>query len=238
MEQAQRQHRIRPAVWLLLPVWLIILAFPAWVFFSQRGGAALLEGLTFVQASRVLFPLAGLYAFVFLWTQFVLGSNMVLWLKLAPGFYRFHRVFGVFTFLFAVLHPTLLALGVGVGAFLSKSFVSAGQALFVWLGQIALVLLLFTVLAGLLMRTRFLRRHWRKVHVLNYGIFVLTFVHSWNLGTDVRPTGLRFLWWFMAASAALSALGRLILVLRRRGAKKAALTVSQAETSETRDAQL
>ena len=68
------------------------------------------------------------------------------------------------------------------------------------LGPIVLTLLLVTVptAAGTILWNKpYYRRNWHWIHLANYAVFLLVFLHSLNIGTDVSPTDsrLRPLWW-------------------------------------------
>lgn len=205
---------------------IIVLIAPGWVFFSQRGGLAFLEGADWPRANRLLFPLAGLYAFTLVWLQVMIGSNRRWLQSLFPGILRYHRWQGAFAFLLAMLHPLLLIGGIGLEAYLRDAFVAPDLVLFVWFGRLALFLLALTVATALLRRLQWLRRRWHAIHYLNYVIFVLVWIHSWMVGSDIRATGLRWLWLAFAATFIASALGRLV----RRAARPARQTVTSSET--------
>lgn len=233
MEQPRVQQSSNTTGWVLAVLWLAVFLIPGWVFFDQRGGLGFLEGSTFAKASRQLFPLVGLYAFFFVWSQLMLGSNMDMLLKAVPWAYTFHRRQGVFALLFALLHPFLLFLGVGSAAYFAQSYASPDLTFFVWLGYVQLTLICATAGAGLLMRTKFLRRHWRKIHVFNYLIFISVWVHSWSLGTDVQGTSLRWLWFFFGATAVLSSVWRLERVLKRKRVRQAAAVATPPQAPVT-----
>ncbi|MBI3956547.1 MAG: ferric reductase-like transmembrane domain-containing protein [Candidatus Kerfeldbacteria bacterium] len=196
-------------------VYAVIAVIPAVVFFAERGGAAAVFAGEPTESVRQIFPLFGLYAMFLLWAQILLGSLLPWMTKVFHNIFFFHRGEGVVAFFFAVTHPLLLTIVVGPQAVLNKSFVSPERAIFVTLGQLALLLLTVTVFTALLMRHAIFRRVWRKIHVLNYAVFVLAWVHSWNIGTDVRFTALRWLWLFYGITAAVAVLVRLTVVRRR-----------------------
>lgn len=206
---------IRRILQAVLPiVFLVSFLLPGYVFFSLRGGLSFLEGANFKFGNLLLFPLAGLYAFFFVWAQVMLGSSMNPLRKVFQWVEKFHRAEGVFALLFALTHPTMLLIGVGPALYFSYKFVSPEMILFVWLGQFQLIAILVTVATALLMRTKWLRKHWHKIHYLNYAVFVSAWIHSWFLGSDVQTTGLKYLWYFFGVTFLLSAGGKLYRVIR------------------------
>lgn len=205
----------RPLRWLLLIVYAAIFAYIVSSFFSLRGGLAFLEGADLKTANRLLFPLAGLIAYFLVWGQVMIGSNLDWVRKHLPGIETFHRRQGVFALLFALLHPTLLLWGVGFEVFMRGDFVDPALSLFVWFGRVALLLIVLTAGTALLRRTRWFRRLWRRLHYLNYVIFILVSIHSLNLGTDVRSS-LKILWGLFILSFLVSALARIWRAVRFR----------------------
>lgn len=210
-------------------VGLVSLIAPAWVFFSQRDGLAFLEGADFARANRLLFPLAGLYAFTLVWLQVMIGSNRRWLTRLWPGIIRYHRVEGVFAFLFAQAHPLLLIAGFGFDSYVRDAFVSPDRVLFAWFGRIALLLLTVTVATALLWRLQWLKRRWHVIHYLNYFVFALVWIHSWVLGSDVQTTSLRWAWLFYGATFVASVIGR-IFALKPRPATVPGQSVSNTQS--------
>lgn len=203
------------------------LVLPALVFFNDRGGTGFLADKSLQQYGILLFPLVGLYAFTLLWIQFLLGSNMYPLMRVFPRVQLFHRTQGPFVLAFALLHPTLLLLGVGgVAAYFRFEFVPPNLVPWVWVGELQLTLLIATVATALLRKTKWLKKRWHWIHYTNYVVFTLVWLHSWNLGTDVQ-SHLAWLWYFYGATALLSAGARLYRGVRdRRRAAGAAPAVA------------
>lgn len=195
--------------WILPLVFLSLLPLPAYVFFSSRSGLAFLSGVDFQTANLLLFPLLGLYAFFFVWAQILIGSSINPLRRVFPGIEKFHRIEGVVAFLFAVFHPAMLFFGVGLSAYLHYEFVDPTKKVFVFMAQAALLLMFLTVGTALLRKTKLFQRVWRKIHYANYAVFALVWVHSWNIGSDVQSTNLRYLWYFFGATAILSTAWRI-----------------------------
>jgi hypothetical protein len=189
--------------------YVTILVLPAWIFFSKRGGIGFLDGADFTTSSTLLFPLVGLYAFTFVWSQLMIGANLWFLRRLIPSLTHFHRSQGIAVLFFALLHPLLLLVGVGFNDYLKMEFVDPTLKLFVWLGEIQLLLILITVCSALLRRRTWMRRWWRRIHLANYMVFFSAWLHSWYLGSDIQSTDLRWLWIFFGSTATLSILVKL-----------------------------
>lgn len=124
--------------------------------------------------------LAGLVAFTLIFLQLVIGSLMV---KLRPIFgsavLRLHICQGIVAFILAWLHPLFLISQWGVTTVLGLG------GYYLW-GKVGLALLTLAVLAGLLRTRKFLARHWRWIHRLNYVTLAVIYIHSWNVGSDTH----------------------------------------------------
>jgi DMSO/TMAO reductase YedYZ heme-binding membrane subunit len=59
-------------------------------------------------------------------------------------------------------------------------------------GRPALYLVIIAVAAGVY-RKHFIRK-WKKIHYLNYPAFLLIFIHSWLIGTDLNSGIMQLLW--------------------------------------------
>ncbi|KKU83122.1 MAG: hypothetical protein UY11_C0028G0016 [Candidatus Amesbacteria bacterium GW2011_GWC2_47_8] len=97
-------------------------------------------------------------------------SLMLVQIILATWFRKYikwHMWIGKIAFILAWIHPALLEFGRGLG----------GD---VWWGKIGAI---------------FRIKHWRWIHRLNYVALVLIYVHSWNLGSDVRRFPIILLYW-------------------------------------------
>jgi glycine/D-amino acid oxidase-like deaminating enzyme/nitrite reductase/ring-hydroxylating ferredoxin subunit/DMSO/TMAO reductase YedYZ heme-binding membrane subunit len=215
---------------IVLPlIYLAVLALPAWYFFSTRGGIGFLSGASLRTVELLVFPLFGLYAFVLVWAQVMLGSSMPVWRKVFPWIEKFHRAEGVFVLLFALIHPSLLFLAYGPADYLAKTFVTSEQKLFVTLGQFQLLLLVLTVSTALLRNTRLVKRWWRYVHWANYLVFISAWTHSWFLGSDVQTSGLRYVWIFFGITFVISSVARIVRGIKNKRAQKAGAAPSTGQ---------
>lgn len=188
---------------------LLILAYTiAHAFFSNRVGY--FTNLTPKEFSYMIFPLFGLYAYLFVWSQFLLGTNMD-WIKpRMPALYRFHKFEGGVALLFALTHPTLLVLGLGLSTYYHYKFVPHSHLIFIVLGYFQLTLIICTAGTALLRRIPWLKERWYIIHYLNYILFVSVWIHSWFLGTDIQQGTLRAVWIFIGITGVLSAVARFI----------------------------
>lgn len=208
--------------------YLVTLFIPGYVFFSVRGGVSFLSGMDFRTLRLSIFPLIGLYAFFLVWAQIMLGANMPYLRRAIPWVEKFHRAEGVFALLFALTHPIFLATGLGLETYLKIGFVDPRYKIFVLLGDLQLFLIILTAATALMMKHPWFRNRWHYIHYANYAVFAMVWTHSWFLGSDVRPTNLKYLWYFFAATAAASLAGR----LRRAFApKRASLKTLTTQTS-------
>ncbi len=214
--------------WIFPLIGAAALMFPAYFFFSARGGFTFLDGVTLQDASALLFPLMGLYAFIFVWLQLMLGSQMALWRRLYPRVELFHRTEGLFALVFICLHPFMRYIGLGLSPiqYLTAQTVPSELVLYLWLGYFQITLLLTTITAALLRKTKFLRNQWRKFHVFNYVAFFSVLIHGWFLGSDVQATGLRWLWIFFGITGVAATGGRLARWWRVRASNNAAVADS------------
>lgn len=214
-----RAHALR---WALPVVYLFVLIAPAYAFFSVRGGFGFLAGADLKAFAAKTFPLVGLYAFTLVWFQFMLGSSMGPLKRVYPWIKTFHRWEGGFALLFALTHPLLLLLAVGIQRYVARDYIAPNLVPFIWIGYVQLFLLFVTAGTALLAKIPWLKARWHFIHYANYAVFVLVWVHSWFLGSDVRPTNLKYLWFFFALTAMLSAAARVTRLRRKHAAAVAA----------------
>ncbi|MCA9390227.1 ferric reductase-like transmembrane domain-containing protein [candidate division WWE3 bacterium] len=140
--------------------------------------------------------------------QFVLGSR-ITWLERGVGLdrmMRWHKVNAKLATLFLVIHPglvffgPLLQAGVKLGEIMN--FVSVG----ILLGDAALILI-FIILVTSLYSTKIKLSYerWKWVHKLVYGVIILGFLHSFNVGTEILLKNALFYWWVLLGLSALYA---------------------------------
>ncbi|MBI2410554.1 MAG: FAD-dependent oxidoreductase [Candidatus Kerfeldbacteria bacterium] len=202
---------------ILIPLFYIaILILPGYLFFTSRGGLSFLNGLEPPIVLLLIFPLVGLYAFTILWAQFMMGTNMPYLRRLFPWILRAHITQGIFVLLFALAHPLLLINGIGFTSYVHYEFVGKKLIPYAVLGQISVFILMLTIATGLLRKSKWLQNKWWYIHLLNYALFVFTWIHSWNIGSDTQIGNMKYLWLFFGTTGVLSILVRIGRALRKR----------------------
>lgn len=195
----------RPAISV---AYVAAMLLPVFVFFHDRGGTAWLHGLTLKSDFQLLFPLLGLYAFTFVSWQILINTNLRWLRQVFPRALSFHRFQGGFALLFATFHPAFILLGYGISDDLHLRFVSNPQKWWLLPAYTALIILWLTVLTALLAWYGRNIPWWRKLHRLNYLVFVLAWLHSWFIGTDLHTTLLRSVWLGYLIAVAVSTFSR------------------------------
>lgn len=200
-----------------LPIFaLIILLIPGYTYLVVNSN--LTAATDFTSTIFFVFRLIGLYAFTLIWFQLILGPFMNPLSRLYGGkVLRLHRITGTLAFCLALTHGFLFHLGSFLLAkdsynFLGsiEKYVGSNQLFYGWLGPIALTLLVATVTTALLMRRRYFNKYWRKIHFLNYLIFILVWLHSFNVGSDTQTEPLKTLYLFFMLTFLISFYYRVI----------------------------
>jgi DMSO/TMAO reductase YedYZ heme-binding membrane subunit len=165
-----KDHR-RPAAWIVGVLAACMLAVPPIVITMSPGGwSSWVSSLTRV---------TGLYAFTFIFMNIISGA-------LSPYFYAvfkprpeylIHVATGAMGFLLAMAHGLIV---------ITQRYYRGFGAVWV-IGPVALVLLALTVWVAL-DRVR-LKSIWRRIHQLNYLIFVAVYVKAVLIGTDFKTAG-------------------------------------------------
>lgn len=180
-----------------------LIFYSIWLFLLSLAPITILQNIQFSEIYKypvitvnVLQRLVGMWAYTLLFVQIILGSFMS---KLADRYggwiYTFHVFEGLLAYSFVLLHPLLFVIfnffaGRGIDpfyVFTQVCILCKNKAEFYYsLGRISFWLLSFGVGAALL-RTSvpFLRKHWKKFHILNFFAFILIGIHSLGVGTDI-----------------------------------------------------
>jgi len=143
-----------------------------------------------------------LVAFILITLQVVLGAR-IKWVERPIGLdkiFRFHKAAGVIALCLVLLHVTLISWGTGHWYLLDSLHVKWP----IWLGRLALLALLATVVTSLWRRKLNIEfESWRKLHnVLFATILTFGFVHSFKIGGDLTAPALRIYWVLALAVAA------------------------------------
>ncbi|MDP3073777.1 MAG: ferredoxin reductase family protein [Opitutaceae bacterium] len=133
--------------------------------------------------------------------QFVLSARLK-WIERPFGLnllFSFHKTMAVVASLLVLSHPVLLVLGGG-----KRSLVLGPEVNWhIWLGRIAMVVILFHVmLASFRLIIRLNYETWRFIHNVVALVFLpLAFLHSWKAGGDLQLPAMRVLWVMLFGSA-------------------------------------
>ncbi len=144
-----------------------------------------------------------LVAFVIIALQVVLGAR-IKWIERPFGLdmiFRYHKAAGVIALCLIFLHVTLVSWGTGHWYLLNSLHVEWP----VWLGRVALLALLTTVVTSLWRRKLNIEfEAWRALHnSLFVAILTLGFIHSFTIGGDLTASALR-VYWVVALAVAVT----------------------------------
>ena len=156
---------------------------------------------------------AGLFAYYFIFLA-ILSSEYMKQMK---------RVFGQG---FIKVHHHLARLGISLMLLHPIAFAFEKQSISVFIpvfypfmeflelaGRPALYLVIIAVAVGVY-RKHFIRK-WKKIHYLNYPAFLLIFIHSWLIGTDLNSGIMQLLWVCMALVISAIFVHKHIIPLRK-----------------------
>lgn len=179
---------------LLLAYCLAVIA-PLYIFFSLRGGLSGVSLSSLKSFSSTVYPLDGLLAFTFVAMQAIIGSNMLRLRLIFKKIMNFHRYQGVLALFFIILHPLAVLITYGFTRFIDRDIVAPSLKIYILLAWLAWLIVITTISTAIMAwQLQLLAGYWRKIHVLNYAVFPLVWIHSWFVGTDVQSTPLKYLW--------------------------------------------
>ena len=173
-----------------------------------------------------------LVGFTILALQFVLSARLK-WIERPFGLnllFDFHKTMAIVAALLIISHPLLLAMdGGGWGLIFGPEI-----SWHIWLGRIALLILLVHVLLALFRFVIQLNyQTWRFAHDLGgLVLFPLAFFHSWNAGGDLALPAMRVFWTLLFGAGAAAFLWH--RMLRPFWLKRTPYTVVDV-TQEARD---
>lgn len=159
-----------------------------------------------------------LVGFTILALQFVVSARLE-WIERPFGLnvlFQFHKAMAIIASLLLLSHPVLLVLGCG-----DWSLIFGPQVKWdIWLGRIALLILLAHVLlASLRLVIKLNYETWRFLHNLGAALILpLGFFHSWKAGGDLQLFGMKVLWAALILTAIATYLWHRVLrtILLRR----------------------
>jgi DMSO/TMAO reductase YedYZ heme-binding membrane subunit len=141
-------------------------------------------------ASRVL----GLIAFINVFVQVMLGSFRKFFIKLFKplNVFNFHNILGLITLIIGLLHFFIqVYLGIDL-----ISLLTLNSGLEVSVSVIALLVMLITVISSdlkYLFKVNYSQKAWRLIHILNYSLFPLLYVHAYYLSITLQTVLLQYL---------------------------------------------
>lgn len=212
---------------LFFALWLGLLAIgPYTIFSNTQFSLAFANRVVSVNTIQRLF---GLWLFTLIFIQIILGSNMDKIIeKLGSWVLRFHIIEGLITYSLVVLHPlAFVVFNYFIKGVIDPFYVYTDVCvacrnsfeLFYTFGRVSFWLLTATVTAGYFRSHPALFKNWRKIHILNYAVFFLIFLHGMNIGSDFKTQP----FWGFALMAAglvtLSVIFRLKKKFQRRTSK-------------------
>lgn len=195
-------------------VYLVLLFTPGYTVW-QNGGLAAQD----TAALTYLFlRLTGLYAFILIFIQIILGAYMDFWRGIfGSRILNFHATQGLVAYGLVLTHPAFFLLNATVKnipsplGLLVPQFSSAYE-IYLSFGKVGFILLTVAVFAAKFRNASFFQKHWRKFHILNYITFWFIFVHSFNVGSDTKATPFAWFYPIMAVLVVLSIFYRRIYI--------------------------
>lgn len=146
-----------------------------------------------------LFPLFGLMAVVLLWLHSISGV-FEPWLRRNFDFDKFVHVTSTLILLCLILHPLLLLFSVRFN--FTTIFLYGTK--YIWFAIISWILLIIYDIGKSLKKHDFFIRNWKNVLLVSTIGFLLTFIHSIGIGSDLVSGPLRILWFFYGITATLA----------------------------------
>lgn len=208
--------------YLFISIYFILLFIPGYTVWQNSG----FEARADTTAPTYLFlRLTGLYAFILIFIQIMLGAFINYWrMVFGPKILNFHMTEGLIAYGLVLAHPAFFLLNAipanvpnPLGLLLPR-FSSAYET-YLSFGKIGFVLLTIAFFAAKFRSAGFLKKHWRKFHILNYIAFWLIFVHSFNLGQDTKTGPFMWLYPLMAILVVISIIYRRIFIPASQGRK-------------------
>ncbi len=178
----------------LATFWILFIFLTLLPFFIVLSNKLLLSGSTVLYLNAVQ-RILGLLAFNYLFILVILGSNMELSVKLIGAkAYRIHTLLGLAAYTLIFFHPLFYAASFipfrGFAGFISAllpPIVEESFDLGLMLGRLSFVFITLGVIVGYFRaRITFLRKHWRKLHIINYLTFFMIALHALNVGSDLQ----------------------------------------------------
>ncbi len=150
-----------------------------------------------VSPLNLLLRVSGVFIFTLLFIQIILGAYMgKLTNKFGSWVFKVHAIQGPIIYLLAMIHPFFLLVFNYKLFHTIDPFYIYTQAcllcktkieLFYTFGRLAFWLLTIGVFAALFRNSEgWLKKNWRKLHILNYVVFFFVAIHGYFLGSDFK----------------------------------------------------
>jgi len=146
--------------------------------------------------------------------------------KLGRWVFSFHIFNGILLYALVLLHPAFYMLFLyKLKGVLNPFYIYSDLCVlctgnlehFINFGRVALWLITAGIIAAVFRASGpFLKKYWRKFHLLNYFAFFLIAIHSKVLGTDVSITPFKWIYFFGIATAAFTLVVKYIFPLLKR----------------------
>ncbi len=173
-----------------------IIFWVIWLVLVFLGPYAILK-TPIVSTLNFLERVSGVFVFTLLFIQIILGAYMEkLSSKFGNWIFKVHEVQGPFIYLLALVHPLfLLVFNFKVFHILDPFYIytqvcllckNKTELLYTF-GRLAIWLLTISVFAAIFRNSdAWLKKNWRKFHILNYVVFFLVAIHGYFLGGDFK----------------------------------------------------
>lgn len=172
----------------------LAVAYPLWVRLNSLTWSA------GVDLPSTLFPFFGLAAASLLWLHAISGA-FEPWLRAHIDFDKFVQLTAGAILVCLIAHPLLLLISLG---FRIWDLYAIYNINYIYIGAIAWLLLISYDITKPFKSQGFFARHWQKVLLISNIGFLLTFLHSLALGTDLQTGPLRAIWILYGITATLA----------------------------------
>ncbi|OGZ65989.1 MAG: hypothetical protein A3C50_03125 [Candidatus Staskawiczbacteria bacterium RIFCSPHIGHO2_02_FULL_43_16] len=172
----------------------LAVAYPLWVRASS-----LIWALD-ATLPQNLFPLFGLAAASLLWLHAISGA-FEPWLRANFDFDAFVQRTATLILICLIAHPLLLLISLG---FRIWDLYAIYDITYIYLGVVVWLLLISYDIFKPFKKSGFFARNWNAVLIISNIGFLLTFLHSLALGSDLQTNPLRFVWIFYGITATLA----------------------------------
>ncbi|MDO8657474.1 MAG: hypothetical protein Q7K55_01940 [Candidatus Levybacteria bacterium] len=178
---------------LFISIYIFLLAIPLFTFINNSGFNDL-HTYKFIR-------LFGLFGITLFFIQFILGAFMIYWRRLfGIWIFKFHITQGLIAYLIILLHPIFYFLNILQFSDFKTSILSllpgfaTNADIYLNFGKLGLIFLTIAIMAGIFRTYPLISKYWRRLHRLNYIVFVLIIIHSYFIGSDSKTVPFIFLY--------------------------------------------